>query len=68
MLCLMAIWCHRQYPLATDPPTAQRQSTEAQSVGSGAGLPGTDSLSPTTCRVTSGGFWEMLSIRMPCDS
>lgn len=55
MLCLMAVWCHRQCPLATDPPTAPRQSTEAQSVGSGAGLLGTGSLSPTTCRVTSGG-------------
>ena len=55
-------------PSGHRPPTAQRQSTKAQSVGSGAALLGTDSLSPSTCCVTSGGFWETLSIRMLCDS
>lgn len=35
-------------------------------MGSGAGLLGTDSLSPSTCCVTPGGFWETLSIRTLC--
>ena len=53
-------------PSGHRPPKTQRQSTEARSVGSGARLLGTDSLSPSTCCVTPGGFWETLSIRTLC--
>lgn len=39
VLCLTAVQCHMQFPLVTDPTTAQQQSAKAQSVGFGDKLP-----------------------------